>query len=152
VLGRLRRRLERPRELRHARTDDRGRELDRRRWRNVDPRDRRPRRRRARPRGRHRSTPRRPRQALPDVSRPRAPLAGALALACLAVPAAAWAQAALLRTSPSASGIVNTPPAVVSLTYSEPVEPRFAIVSVTDASGAQRTSGPPRRSAGDANT
>jgi copper transport protein len=65
----------------------------------------------------------------------------------LALPAGAWAHAALLRTSPSASVTVNGSPARVSLTYSEAVEPRFAIVSVTDAGGAGQTAGPPERSA-----
>ena len=69
------------------------------------------------------------------------------AAAALAAPAAAWAHAALLSTSPSASVVVNVPPADVRLTYSEAVEPRFAIVSVTDAAGRNQTSGPPRRSA-----
>ena len=55
------------------------------------------------------------------------------AVVALAVPASASAHAYLVRTVPSASGTVDTPPAQVSLTYSEPVEPRFAIVSVTDA-------------------
>jgi copper transport protein len=72
--------------------------------------------------------------------------------AALAWPAAAWAHAALLRTVPSASGIVNSSPRQVALTYSEAVEPRFAIVSVTNAAGAQETTGPPRRSAADADT
>src|SRR5207237_1125881 len=66
--------------------------------------------------------------------------------AALALPAAAWAHAALLRTVPSASGILNSPPTQVRLTYSESVEPRFAIVSVTDAGGHRETTGPPRRS------
>jgi copper transport protein len=64
------------------------------------------------------------------------------------MPAAAWAHAALLRTVPSASRTVNKPPPQVSLTYSEPVEPRFAIVSVTDAAGRQVTAGPPQRAVG----
>jgi copper transport protein len=72
--------------------------------------------------------------------------------AALAWPAVAWAHAALLHTVPSASGIVNTPPRQVALTYSEAVEPRFAIVSVTDAAGSQQTTGPPRRSPADADT
>jgi copper transport protein len=71
----------------------------------------------------------------------------AVAVAALVTPAAAWAHAALLRTSPSASVVVNTPPAQVALTYSEAVEPRFAIVSVTDAGGRQQISGRPHRSA-----
>jgi copper transport protein len=70
------------------------------------------------------------------------------AAAALALPAAAWAHAALLRTEPVASRTVNAPPAQVRLTYSEPVEPRFAIVSVTDADGRQVTDGSPARSPG----
>jgi len=71
-----------------------------------------------------------------------------MAVAALAMPATAWAHAALLRTVPSASRTVNKAPAQVSLTYSEPVEPRFAIVSVTDATGRQVTAGAPRRAPG----
>jgi copper transport protein len=82
----------------------------------------------------------------------RVALAVVLAAAALVLPASAWAHAALLHTSPSASGIVNTPPARVLLTYSEAVEPRFAIVSVTNAAGTQETAGPPSRSAADADT
>ena len=63
----------------------------------------------------------------------------------LAAPSSAFAHAALLHTTPSASVVVNTAPRDVRLTYSEPVEPRFAIVSVTDAAGKQQTSGSPRR-------
>jgi copper transport protein len=66
--------------------------------------------------------------------------------AALVLPAAASAHATLLRSVPSPSGVVNSPPAQVRLTYSEAVEPRFAIVSVTDAAGHQQTAGPPRRS------
>ena len=73
------------------------------------------------------------------------------ALVALALPASAWAHAALLKTSPSASVTVNTPPKRVALTYSEAVEPRFAIVSVTDAAGKRQTSGAPARSAADPN-
>jgi copper transport protein len=74
------------------------------------------------------------------------------AAAFLTLPAAAWAHAALLQTTPVASRVVNVPPNQVSLRYSEPVEPRFAIVSVTDAAGHKVTAGPPRRSPVDADT
>ncbi|MGB2875945.1 MAG: copper resistance CopC family protein, partial [Gaiellaceae bacterium] len=74
------------------------------------------------------------------------------AAAALALPAAAWAHAALLRTVPAASGKVNQPPREVRLTYSEPIEPRFAIVSVTDATGRQVTSGQPQRAPGSPQT
>jgi copper transport protein len=68
------------------------------------------------------------------------------AAAALGLPTAAFAHAALLRTVPEASGTVNVPPRQLELTYSEPVEPRFAIVSVTDVAGRQKTAGAPRRS------
>jgi copper transport protein len=74
------------------------------------------------------------------------------AAAGLALPATAWAHAALLHTVPEASRTVNTPPTQISLTYSEAVEPRFAIVSITDAAGHQQTAGPPRRSQTNPNT
>jgi len=82
----------------------------------------------------------------------RACVLTAAVCAALALPAAAWAHAALLKTSPVASRIVNTPPKEVRLTYSEPIEPRFAIVSVTDAAGRQVTSGPPQRPEGQPQT
>jgi copper transport protein len=74
-------------------------------------------------------------------------VAGALAL-----PAAAWAHAVLVRTSPLPSSVVYRPPPLVLLTYSEAVEPRFAVVSVTNAAGHQQIAGPPRRSAADPTT
>ena len=82
----------------------------------------------------------------------RAGVLALIAAAALALPAAAWAHAALLHTVPEASRTVNTPPAEVRLTYSEPIEPRFAIVSVTDAAGRQLTSGPPQRAPGSPQT
>jgi copper transport protein len=74
----------------------------------------------------------------------RAGLAGIVAAAAaLALPASAWAHAALLQTVPLASRTTNTAPTEVRLRFSEPVEPRFAIVSVTDATGRQVTAGNP---------
>jgi copper transport protein len=64
----------------------------------------------------------------------------------LAAPAAAHAHASLVRTVPSASIVVNSAPAAVSLTFTEAVEPRFATVSVTDAGARRVTAGPPSRS------
>ena len=75
-----------------------------------------------------------------------------VAAAALVAPAAAWAHAALLHTVPEASRTVNSQPAQVRLTYSEPIEPRFAIVSVTDAAGRQVTSGAPQRAPGSPQT
>jgi copper transport protein len=68
------------------------------------------------------------------------------AFAALALPAGAAAHAVLIKTVPEASVTLNEPPRQVALTYSEAVEPRFAIVSVTDAAGRQLAAGPPRRS------
>ncbi|MEP6978760.1 MAG: copper resistance CopC family protein, partial [Thermoleophilia bacterium] len=70
------------------------------------------------------------------------------ALATLATPAAASAHAILTRTSPSASATLTQAPKAVSLTYSEPIEPRWVTVSVTDVDGRQVTAGPPERAAG----
>ena len=75
-----------------------------------------------------------------------------VAAAALVLPAAAWAHAALLHTTPDASAEVNTPPPQVTLTYSEAVEPRFAIVSVTDAAGHAVTAAPPQRDAANPDT
>lgn len=71
----------------------------------------------------------------------RAPwLLGALA-AMLIAPGTAAAHAYLVRTVPAASGVLDQAPGTVALTFDEAVEPRFAIVSVTDASGTQRATG-----------
>jgi copper transport protein len=72
--------------------------------------------------------------------------------AALALPDVAGAHAYLVRTVPEASRTLNTRPTQVALTYSEAIEPRFAIVSVTDAAGEQVTAGAPHRSPADVNT
>ncbi len=82
----------------------------------------------------------------------RAAALTAVAAAALALPAAAWAHAALLRTVPEASRTVNAAPPEVRLTYSEPIESRFAIVSVTDAAGRQVTNGRPASAPGSPQT
>src|SRR5207302_7758937 len=122
--------------VRRACADHRGEGLAR--WGRLDARDRRACRRDARVDRRSRRT-RRPRPSPVMTARVRAVTALAAVAAALALPAAAWAHAALLRTVPSASGILNSPPTQVRLTYSESVEPRFAIVSVTDAGGHRET-------------
>jgi copper transport protein len=82
----------------------------------------------------------------------RACVLAAVVAGALALPAAAWAHAALLKTEPVASRTINTPPPEVRLTYSEPIEPRFAIVSVTNAAGEQVTSGQPQSAPGEPQT
>lgn len=81
---------------------------------------------------------------------------GAVALvalvAALAAPASAFAHAALLRTSPSASVVTNHPPKEVDMTFSEAVEPQFATVSVTNPAAVQQTSAKSHRSPTDPDT
>jgi copper transport protein len=48
--------------------------------------------------------------------------------------------------------VLDSPPKTVQLTYDEAVEPRFAIISVTDANGKQETTGPVTRSPSDPDT
>ena len=64
----------------------------------------------------------------------------------LAVPSVASAHAYLVMTVPAASVVLDVPPPNIQLTYDEAVEPRFAIVSVTNAAGQQETTGRPTRS------
>ena len=79
-------------------------------------------------------------------------LAFVAVVAALALPAAAWAHAGLVRTVPQANVVLDRAPPAVQLTYTEAVEPRFAAISVTNAAGAQQTTGAPRRSPTDAKT
>jgi len=76
----------------------------------------------------------------------------AIGLAVLALPSTASAHAYLIRTVPSATEVLNSPPAQVALTFDEAVEPRFAIISVTNAAGSQQTTGAPSRSPADPDT
>jgi copper transport protein len=70
-----------------------------------------------------------------------------VAVACgLVLPSSVSAHAYLVRTVPAASGVLDVPPPNVQLTYDEAVEPKFAIISVTDAAGKQETTGPVSRS------
>jgi copper transport protein len=75
-----------------------------------------------------------------------AAVAIAVVLCSLAAPPRASAHAYLVKTVPAASGVLDVPPRTVQLTYDEAVEPRFAIISVTDAAGKQQTIGPVTRS------
>jgi copper transport protein len=86
------------------------------------------------------------------VFRRRLLVVAATLAALLALPSAAGAHAYLIKTSPVASGELDSPPADVALTYDEAVEPRFAVVSVTSAQGTQEATGPVRRSAANPDT
>jgi copper transport protein len=79
-------------------------------------------------------------------SRRRITVAVAAVALALVVPAAASAHAYLVKTVPAASVTLNVPPSSVQLTYDEAVEPRFAIISVTDVDARSETTGPVTRS------
>jgi copper transport protein len=68
------------------------------------------------------------------------------------LPGAAAAHAYLIKTFPSASGLLARPPAQVELTYDEAVEPHFAIISVTNRRGVQEATAAPARSPSDPDT
>ncbi|MGN6800097.1 MAG: copper resistance CopC family protein, partial [Gaiellaceae bacterium] len=78
-------------------------------------------------------------------------VAAAVAAACL-LPASASAHAYLVKTTPAASVTVNTPPAAVALTFDEAVEPRFALISVTDVDGSAQVNGSLHRAAANPDT
>ncbi len=81
------------------------------------------------------------------MSPARRSLLGLVAVAIwLAVASSASAHAYLIKTVPAASGVLDTPPRTVQLTYDEAVEPRFAIISVTNADGKQETTASVSRS------
>ena len=82
------------------------------------------------------------------TARRRGAVAVAAAALALLVPAAASAHAYLVKTLPAASVILNKAPASVQLTFDEAVEPRFAIVSVTNVDAHQETTGPVSRQSG----
>jgi copper transport protein len=84
--------------------------------------------------------------------RVRTTVALAAGVVALVLPAAASAHAYLVKTVPSASVTLNAPPPAVALTFDEAVEPRFALISVTDAQAHQETSGPLQRSASNPDT
>ena len=64
------------------------------------------------------------------------------ATACLIGPAA-FAHAFLDRASPAVGSEVAGSPPALNLTYTEPVEPLFSTVQVTNASGARVDQGKP---------
>src|SRR5579862_9582961 len=73
-------------------------------------------------------------------------LLGLVAVMALMLPAAASAHAYLIKTFPSAATILDKPPPDVALTFDEAVEPKFAIISVTNEQGHQVATSSPARS------
>src|SRR5262249_30949606 len=125
LLRRIDRRLERRGVVRHSGPHDRGRKDARRRQYLDADRDRpRPRRARRGRRGDRALRPRRRGQATGMTRRGRGVLVTLIAVVALAAPAAALAHAYLIKTFPSASTILDTPPSIVALTFDEAVEPR----------------------------
>jgi copper transport protein len=73
----------------------------------------------------------------------RAALAVVLALSALVAGGASVSAHALLASSdPAANAVVPTPPAKVTLTFTEQPDVRLSSIQVLDASGASRTTGP----------
>ena len=70
----------------------------------------------------------------------------AVVAGALLLPAAASAHAYLVNTAPAASVTLNAAPREVALTFDEAVEPRFAVISVTDAFAHQEATASPQRS------
>ena len=67
-------------------------------------------------------------------------------LSLLALPAltcAAFAHAMLEKAAPAAGAVVHGPPATLRLDFSEPLEPAFSGVTVTDSAGHAVTSSAP---------
>ncbi len=77
---------------------------------------------------------------------PRIVVGVAAAAALLVLPGRASAHAYLVKTVPASAAILGAPPPSVQLTYDEPVEPRFAAISVTDPAGHELATGPATRS------
>jgi copper transport protein len=76
----------------------------------------------------------------------------AVGAAALTLPASASAHAYLVHTTPAASVTLNASPPVVALTFDEAVEPRFAVISVTNVDALRETAAPLRRSPSDPDT
>lgn len=77
------------------------------------------------------------------MSRPRSTLAAALALTlALVTTAPAFAHALLRHANPAVGSTVAHAPPVLSLTYSEFVEPAFCRVTVSNAAGMSEAAGP----------
>jgi methionine-rich copper-binding protein CopC len=67
----------------------------------------------------------------------------ALTAAAWLISPAAFAHAFLDRSSPAVGSTVSGSPPALNLTYTEPVEPLFSTVQVTDAGGNRMEAGKP---------
>ncbi|MFJ3901640.1 copper resistance CopC family protein [Streptomyces sp. NPDC090025] len=80
--------------------------------------------------------------ALPATALP-ATVLGALAALLAAAPPAA-AHTGLTSADPTPNTVLSGPPRSVTLTFSDPMDPKYAQVAVTTADGAALTSGAPQ--------
>jgi copper resistance protein C len=71
----------------------------------------------------------------------RACLFAAVAAACAFAGTAAWAHAFLDHAVPAVGATVAAPPAEVTLWFTQPLEPAFSGVTVTDAAGRRVDTG-----------
>jgi copper resistance protein C len=76
----------------------------------------------------------------------------ALVLVALALPAASWAHAMLIKAEPAVGAAVSQAPRQLTLHFSEGVEPAFTTINVVDAQGARMDDGAARRAEGDSKT
>ena len=67
----------------------------------------------------------------------------ALAAAACLIGQAAFAHAFLERASPAVGAEISGSPPALNLTYTEPVEPLFSTIRVTDSSGTRVDDGKP---------
>ena len=67
----------------------------------------------------------------------------ALALGMLLAESPAFAHAFLAHATPSAGSEMHVPPAAVTITFTEGVEPHFSTIEVLDAAGTTLASGKP---------
>jgi len=72
-----------------------------------------------------------------------------LSLPLLLASAAAFAHAHLQTASPPVEGTVDTAPAVVTLSFTEPLEARFSSIEVKDAAGKRVDDGKAHSASGD---
>lgn len=64
-------------------------------------------------------------------------------IAALAAASPAFAHAFLERASPAVGSEVSTSPPALKLSFTEPVEPLFSAIQVTDANGVRMDTGAP---------
>jgi methionine-rich copper-binding protein CopC len=80
----------------------------------------------------------------------RTPISSLVGIVLALAAGPAFAHAHLQTATPPVGGTVDTAPAVVTLTFSEALEPRFSTIEVKDAAGKRVDDGNVHSEAGDA--